>query len=80
MKVYPNQIRIVRVPDEDQLEIRLEFSGHAKRTPISFEVSFSDVMYLMEAFRQTQAKYKIPIPPNLRPSGKPRLSVVKLDE
>ena len=79
MKVYPDKIRIVRVPGEDQFEIRLEFPETEKRKPISFDASFADTMKLMVSLQQLQAKHKIPIPPNLRPSGKPRLSVVTDD-
>jgi hypothetical protein len=80
MKIEPNIIKFVRVRGADRFEIRLESSGHAKHKPIFFEVTFSDAMRLLNALRELQAKYKIPIPPSLRSSGKPTLSLVTDDD
>lgn len=79
MRIKPNRIRFSRIPHEDQLQIHLEFPDHAKRRPIVFDISFDDAMRLMFALRALQVKYKIPIPPTYRPSGKPKLWVVDDD-
>jgi hypothetical protein len=76
----PNQVRFTRIAGESRLRIRFEFPDPAKHKPISWEVSFDDAMRLLHALQGLQATYKIPIPPSLRPSGKPKLAVVKLDE
>jgi hypothetical protein len=80
MKIEPSTIKIVRVRDKDRFEIHLESSEHAKHKSIFFEVTFSDAMRLLNALRGLQAKYKIPIPPSLRSSGKPTLSLVTDDD
>ena len=80
MKIYPTQIRIDRVLGEDQLYVQLESDGPARYKSIVFEISFEEAMYLLNVLRQLQAKYKIPIPPSHRPSGKPRLTVVTDDD
>jgi hypothetical protein len=80
MKIEPTTIKFVRVRGEDRFEIHLESSVLAKHKSIFFEVTFSDAMRLLNALRELQAKYKIPIPPNLRSSGKPTLSLVTDDD
>jgi len=78
-RIEPSQVRFTRIGAESRLRIRFEFPDHAKRKPISWEVTFDEAMRLLHGLKQVQAKYKIPIPPNLRPSGKPNLTLVKLD-
>ena len=80
MRVNPSQLRLARVPGEDRLQIRLEFAAPEKRAPIVFEVTFDDAMRLLRGLQILQAKYKIPIPPNLRPRGKPVFAVVTDDD
>ena len=60
-----------------RVRFRLRFRG--KRQPIEFELTFSEAMSLLGALRRFQAIHRLPIP-QLRPSGKPKLSVVKDDE
>ena len=71
MKLYPTSIRFVRVQGQARLDIRLEFSGPEKRTPMSFEVSFADAMRLLAALMYLRVKYNIPTPPNVRLVGRP---------
>jgi hypothetical protein len=75
----PSQVRFSRVIGKTELRIRFEFPATEKRKPIVWEVTFDDAMKLLHALQGIQAKYKIPIPPSLRPSGKPKLAVVKLN-
>jgi hypothetical protein len=75
-KINPSKVRIIPFAPEDRFQILLEFPESEKCAPISFSVSLSDAMGLMSALQTLQAKYKIPIPPSLRPSGPPVLSVV----
>jgi hypothetical protein len=77
--IEPSQVRFKRIGAENRLRILFEFPDPAKRKPISWEVTFDDAMRLLHALQGLQAKYKIPIPPNLRPSGKPNLTLVKMD-
>jgi hypothetical protein len=76
----PTTVRINRISGEDRLRIRFEFSSPEKRKPISWEITFDDGMHLLYGLKDLQAKHKIPIPPSLRPSGKPKLVVVTNDE
>jgi hypothetical protein len=76
MQLFPSRIRFIPDAEKAELRIHLEFSDRAKRKPIFFDVTFDDAMRLLHALQGFQAKYKIPIPPNLRPSGKPTLVVV----
>jgi hypothetical protein len=76
----PTTVRINRIDGEDRLCIRFEFPDPAKRKPISWEVTFDEAMRLLNGLQKIQAKYKIPIPPSLRPSGKPKLVVVTNDD
>ena len=73
-------IRIIPIPDKTELQFHLVFPSSAKREPIVFDVDFDDALRLMHALRHLQAQYKIPIPPNLRPFGKPKLAVVRMDD
>jgi len=75
----PATVRFNRIGAENRLCIRFEFHDPAKRKPISWEVTFDEAMRLLNGLQTIQAKYKIPIPPNLRPSGKPKLVVVTND-
>jgi hypothetical protein len=70
--------RIRVVPTEDRTEFRLILESSENGTSISTEVQLSSdgLMALMLAIQKLQEIHKIPIPPSLRPSGKPRLVVI----
>ena len=72
----PNSIEIK--PNEDKTRFRFLLrgcSGHA-RQPVEFDVNAESLMALMRGLQRLQEFHKIPIPPNLRPRGKPHLVVV----
>lgn len=59
-----------------QFRVRLQPPESDKRSAIAFDLNPTELMTLMAAFQQLQARYRIPIPSNLRPKGPPTLSVV----
>ena len=77
---YLKTIRLIPVPGKAELQFHLVFPSYAKREPIVFDATFDDAMRLMHALRYLQAKYRIPIPPNLRPFGKPKIALVRDDD
>jgi len=61
-------------------EFRFRFSFVGLRQSIEFQTSGRGAMLVMGGLRQLQARYKIPIPPEARASGRPTLHAVKLDD
>lgn len=61
-------------------QVRLYFHFDENNTevphPIAMQLDSGDLMALMVALQRFQANHKIPIPPNLRPQGRPFLSIV----
>jgi hypothetical protein len=59
-----------------QYGVSLEFRETERRSFVEFEMEPGHLMALMRGLQKLQAERKIPIPPNLRPKGKPALRVV----
>ena len=74
----PTRIKISPSRDKKQFQFLLSFSGRSQR--VEFETTSDAAMLLMMALQRVQMIHKIPIPRQLRPTGKPKLSIVKLDE
>jgi hypothetical protein len=71
-------IGIIPLPDQGQLRWTLHLHGNNKT--ISFEMTYDDGMRIRQALSDLQVKHKIPIPSDLRPSGKPTLVLLKKDD
>ena len=69
-------------PPDDQKKFRFRLDFHESTQPSSIELDLSEdqVMYLLKARQTLQAKHHIRISPNLRPRGKPSLTVVQPED
>ena len=67
-------------PDEESRLLQFRPNLHDQTQPVEFETSFEEAMAIMGALQHLQAKYRIPIPASLRPSGPPNLSIVEVEE
>lgn len=75
----PKKIKITPRTEETLFQFHLDFPESSQQ-PVEFSLSGADAMALMVGLQKLQARHRIPIPPNLRPQGKPVLSVVLPDE
>jgi hypothetical protein len=66
------------VKKKKEFQFQLWFDGEPQL--IEFSTDYSFAMLLMTTLQRLQAAHKIPTPPQGRPSGRPTLSIVKLDE
>jgi hypothetical protein len=65
-------------PDaEGQVRFHLEFRGATRRDAIEFDTSCDGAMGIMLGLQQMQVRHKIPVPANLRPQGRPTLTIVE---
>lgn len=62
------------------VRLRLECGAKEPRSLVEIEMPPGDAMGLLIGLQNFQAKHRIPIPPSLRPEGKPRLTVVSDDD
>jgi len=74
----PTRIKISPSKDKKQFQFLLSFSGRNQQ--VEFATTADGAMLLMKGLQRIQMTHKIPIPRQLRPPGKPKLSIVKLDE
>jgi len=74
----PTKIQAHRIKGSTQFRIQLSFAAEPKQ--VEFDVTVDVAMMLSNGFRELQAFHKIPIHPRARPSGKPKLVIVKTDE
>ena len=70
----PNRLEIK--PFNEGTEFRFLLSFPSLQTPVEFETTARGAMGIMRALQSLQARHKIPIPDELRPSGPPTLTVV----
>jgi hypothetical protein len=74
----PTQLVVKPIKAKREFQFLLSFDG---RTPsIEFVTTFDGAMRIMVGLQRLQARQKIPIPQQVRTFGKPKLSIVKLDE
>jgi hypothetical protein len=66
--------------DKSRIEYHFLFRGNGRRESVEFSTSPEVAVALMLHLQKLQALYKIPIPANLRPGGRPNLRVVEPDE
>jgi hypothetical protein len=79
--VKPPRLKLFEIkPNQEKSEFRFRFSFLGSHPPIEIETSGRGAMLMMGGLRQLQARYKIPIPREVRPSGKPTLRVVVPDD
>ncbi len=77
------EIRSITIgpPDQSQkfLTIRLDVLDGGTTESIDARIQLGLAMGLMSGLQDIQTKYRIPIPSNLRPHGRPSLTVVAED-
>jgi hypothetical protein len=66
--------------EENIFRFLLRFDGNRQRRDVEFDMDADGMMVLLNALQQMQALHQIPIPPTLRPRGKPSLKVVQKDD
>jgi len=66
--------------DGETRSILFRLRCDARSQPVEFRTTASGAMFLMKCLQELQARHKIPIPQELRPSGPPTLSIVTDDE
>jgi len=69
----------VRV-NQEKTEFRFRLSFPVEPRLVEFQLSPARAMMISHGLKMLQAHHKIPIPQQLRPSGKPRLRIVRADE
>jgi hypothetical protein len=76
---YVSKFGVKPLKETEEFQFQFWFGGEPQ--PIEFLMTYQGAMILMGVLQEMQAKHKIPIPALLRPKkGRPKLSVVKLDE
>jgi len=64
----------------DRFRFRLLPDAHDSRAAITFEITAAGLAVLLNALQGLQVKYRIPIPPTVRPArGRPDLRIVTDD-
>jgi hypothetical protein len=71
-------IEVLSILKKREIQFRLWFDGYTR--PIEFALSFDRAMMVMKGLQKIQATHKISIPEQVRPRGKPKLSIVTRDE
>jgi hypothetical protein len=74
----PSEIRII--PNKERTVFLFRLTFRERPPPIEFMMDDAGAMLLLHGLKELQAKYKIPIPDQVRPRGKPKLRVVTSDE
>lgn len=72
--------RIEVKPTKGKTEFRFLLSFAEEPRLVEFSTSADGAMMIMHGLQQLQAYHKLPIPERIRPRGKPKLRLVKLDE
>jgi hypothetical protein len=64
-------------PNAEKTEFRFLLTFPGRPQPVEFVLTGDGMMLVMGALQQLQAQHKIPIPKKTRPSGKPKLQIVR---
>jgi len=67
-------------PNREKTEFRFLLSFGEQPRQVEFSTSADGAMMIMHGLQQLQAFHKLPIPERIRPRGKPKLQLVKLDQ
>ncbi len=76
----PSSMKITPMDDKKRFRFRLEFREHEPPEAIEFALPAPQVMLILRDLQRLQVHHKIPIPENLRPEGRPALTVVETEE
>jgi hypothetical protein len=72
----PTAIKITMSEDRTTVQFLVQFHASTQQHEVRIDLLPDETMTILAALQQLQARYQIPIPANLRPSGPPSLSVV----
>jgi hypothetical protein len=74
----PSQVEIR--PNAEKTEFLFRFHFPESPQLIEFSLDTDSTLLLMVALQKLQVRHRLPIPPDARPSGKPNLRVVTMDD
>ena len=77
-KNHLSEFSIKPVPESKRFEFRLQFRGQPQQ--VVFDVPFHGGMHMLRVLQRFQAQYKLPIPLQRAPKGKPDLHIVRDDD
>ena len=79
VRILPRVSRIHIAPNSDRTEFRIHLHFAEGEEPDEMVLTFrpDELMALMAGLQGMQQRHSIPIPSNLRPHGKPTLTIVQ---